>query len=558
MSDVLGRFVVKVMPGSGFVRAITLLAAGLVLLLPGTTQLPVIDRDEARFAQASRQMHQSGDWIIPMIQDRPRLNKPPLVYWLHCLSIKMTDLPDQVFAYRFISVSAALLCGFFTMRLGSALFDRRVGYLSSLGLLASPLIAFDARQARADQLLMLATVAASYFGWRLWQSSATRPVSRWESVPFALCISFGAMAKGPVLPALVLLAAAAHVIHSRSLRRLFDIHPFTILCIGAIPILGWAFLVIDRLGMSPVVRFVEHEMLGRMGSAVEGHGGVPGTHFLLLPALLWPLSFVLWETLIHWRREQSPSQMWLWGWIIPGWVLFELAGTKLPHYTMPLYPLIAILLAARVPTWSPVHDWRRGLVVILWCIAGMGFPIAAWWIRGHAVWTDQFDQYSVSSSTLFCLTLALSILFLALAGKLLWMGRGLLALLSSALVSLFSSWALFGQSLPSHRAPWLTEAVVARLESETGRSPASPDGPELAAVGYAEDSLVFATCGRVVLSPSEPMKWLREDSNRWLVDDGSLGPLDEDLAEVCTIDGYRYPKGISVELRLIRSKRVNP
>ncbi|MFO0492909.1 MAG: ArnT family glycosyltransferase, partial [bacterium] len=75
----------------------------LIVYLPGLTSIPPVDRDECRFAQASRQMFESatlpaerqdvrtdaharplgqhaGGWVVPMVQDRPRLNKPPLVY----------------------------------------------------------------------------------------------------------------------------------------------------------------------------------------------------------------------------------------------------------------------------------------------------------------------------------------------------------------------------------------------------------------------------------------------------------------------------------------------
>src|SRR5688572_18053847 len=64
---------------------VALLLLCLVVYVPGQAGLPPIDRDESRFAQASRQMAASGTvegWVVPRIQDRPRLNKPPLIYWL--------------------------------------------------------------------------------------------------------------------------------------------------------------------------------------------------------------------------------------------------------------------------------------------------------------------------------------------------------------------------------------------------------------------------------------------------------------------------------------------
>src|SRR5690348_4119435 len=56
----------------------------LLVYIPGLWTIPPVDRDESRFAQASRQMLESGTlegWVVPKVQDRPRLNKPPLIYW---------------------------------------------------------------------------------------------------------------------------------------------------------------------------------------------------------------------------------------------------------------------------------------------------------------------------------------------------------------------------------------------------------------------------------------------------------------------------------------------
>ena len=66
-----------------------MLVSAIVLIpglgIPGLGGLPVIDRDEARFAQASRQMMESNSldgWIVPRVGEKLRLNKPPVIYWL--------------------------------------------------------------------------------------------------------------------------------------------------------------------------------------------------------------------------------------------------------------------------------------------------------------------------------------------------------------------------------------------------------------------------------------------------------------------------------------------
>ena len=52
------------------------------LLVPGTSSLPLIDRDEPRFAQATREMVDNGEWIIPTFNHDVRFDKPVLTYWM--------------------------------------------------------------------------------------------------------------------------------------------------------------------------------------------------------------------------------------------------------------------------------------------------------------------------------------------------------------------------------------------------------------------------------------------------------------------------------------------
>ena len=84
----------RINPGSRFVGAIDfvtishiraaafLVLCGLVLFLPGFFNIPPIDRDEARFAQASKQMVETGDFVDIRFQDEVRYKKPVGIYWL--------------------------------------------------------------------------------------------------------------------------------------------------------------------------------------------------------------------------------------------------------------------------------------------------------------------------------------------------------------------------------------------------------------------------------------------------------------------------------------------
>src|ERR1700685_2315315 len=90
-----------------------LLAAIVALFaaLPGALALPPLDRDEARFAQASAQMLESGDFVSIHFQDAPRFKKPVGIYWLQAAAVQaLSHVEDrQIWAWRIPSLLGAML-----------------------------------------------------------------------------------------------------------------------------------------------------------------------------------------------------------------------------------------------------------------------------------------------------------------------------------------------------------------------------------------------------------------------------------------------------------------
>src|SRR5436309_14649123 len=105
-----------------------LLLAGFCLLLyaPGIAAIPPLDRDEARFAQASRQMLETGDFLRIRFQDEARNKKPAGIYWLQAASVAAFSAPESsaIWPYRLPSIIGALGAVLLTFALGGALFAR--------------------------------------------------------------------------------------------------------------------------------------------------------------------------------------------------------------------------------------------------------------------------------------------------------------------------------------------------------------------------------------------------------------------------------------------------
>src|SRR5713226_9138475 len=105
------------------------LLAGLCLLLylPGIAAIPPLDRDEARFAQATRQMVETGDFLRIRFQDEARNKKPAGIYWLQAVAVGAFSTPNAtaIWPYRLPSLLGAMAAVLTLFVFGAALFRDR-------------------------------------------------------------------------------------------------------------------------------------------------------------------------------------------------------------------------------------------------------------------------------------------------------------------------------------------------------------------------------------------------------------------------------------------------
>jgi len=179
--------------------------AGIFLaVLAGHQSLEVIDRDEARFAQASKQMLLSGDLITPYFMDEIRAKKPIAIYWLQSASAAIFGHFD-IASYRLPSLLAMLAGLFLTYRLGAQMWPdfRFLPIISVLLLAASPVVIAEAHLAKTDALLLAVILCQQFYLWRLYQHyqlSDRPPVTSRLFIGFWLFMAIGILVKGPIAP----------------------------------------------------------------------------------------------------------------------------------------------------------------------------------------------------------------------------------------------------------------------------------------------------------------------------------------------------------------------
>src|SRR6266436_4658312 len=166
------------------VRAVAfLLLCGLLLFLPGFFTIPPIDRDEARFAQATKQQVETGDFVDIRFQDEVRYKKPVGIYWLQAAVVETASalgLPRaqvRIWLYRVPSLIGAIGAVLLTYWAALAFVTRRGAVLAGLILCSSVPLGAEARLAKTDAMLLLSVVAAMgamarvYLSWQRGEDS---------------------------------------------------------------------------------------------------------------------------------------------------------------------------------------------------------------------------------------------------------------------------------------------------------------------------------------------------------------------------------------------------
>jgi 4-amino-4-deoxy-L-arabinose transferase-like glycosyltransferase len=463
---------------------VLLIAFCLMLWLPGLFTLPPTDRDESRFAQASKQMIETGDYVRIMNGDEPRNRKPIGIHWLQvpfAMAAQAAGVATEnpIWPYRLPSLLGGLVAVLAVQAFGQRLVGRRAALLGAGMLAASVSLITETHLAKTDAALLGATTVCMGVLARAYLMPGV--LRWWQAGMFWLALGAGILLKGPITPMVVALTAVALVLWDRRAGWLRRLRPGWGVPVMALVVLPW-FVAI---GVATHGMFFHDAVGGDLGrklaSGDDAHGAPPGLHLLLLPLLAFPSSFAaLWAVPAAWRDRSDPATRFLLAWIVPCWVVFEIVPTKLPHYTLPLYPAL-FLLGARALLGLPavVRGWRRGLVWGAPGVAGVmlgGAALALPVTIGMPPWVGVPAFVAVAI-----------VAWLAIRTD-----RPVGALAAAPLLTL----ALLGWELPQAMPLWIAPQVAQALVS-AGRSE-----DVIGAVGFHEPSLMFLAGTSTMMLPT--------------------------------------------------------
>jgi 4-amino-4-deoxy-L-arabinose transferase-like glycosyltransferase len=361
---------------SPITRHVLLFICCVLFHIAGTWSLPLIDRDEPRFAEASREMIERGAYIVPYFNNQLRLDKPPLTYWAQTVSYRVFGEND--FAARLPSAIAAALTALVIFAWGMRLGGEKLGWWAAIIFTLSLQTFVHAKAAVADMWLVLFVTLAHWSGYELLQRRTPNQEAAASKLPWRICkspflifylsLALGFLAKGPIAwTPLLTVGAIIFYLRDWQLGRRFKFVYGILLTLTVIALWGIPALIQTR-GEFFTVGIGRH-VIGRSFATMEGHGANSlGMYLLLLPFYFVTLfvSFFPWSIKLPWLLQtlwrqrtagvsdpgysgsgnyENRIDAYLFAGIGIIFIIFTLVKTKLPHYTLPAFPLLALLLA---------------------------------------------------------------------------------------------------------------------------------------------------------------------------------------------------------------------
>jgi 4-amino-4-deoxy-L-arabinose transferase-like glycosyltransferase len=294
----------------------------------------LLDWDEATYAEVSREMAASGNWLSPAWAHHPFFKKPPLIFWLqaglfHCFGV-------SEFWARFPSALAAVGVVLLVYLIARRIASPAAGVFAAFALMTMSHFDRAARQGMTDALLCFCIFLAIYAWLRL-----SRETPAWF---YLLCaaIGFGALIKGPAVLVAPLAIAADWLLE----RKRDKLLPRRHYLFGALLVLAivapWHIWMMVHYGRAFLHQYVGIELARRMTTEFEGSGGGPAYYLrvILFGALPWsivaPIGLGKWL----WARQWNKSLIW----ILAGIVLagYSVLPTGHQWYILPVYPALAI------------------------------------------------------------------------------------------------------------------------------------------------------------------------------------------------------------------------
>lgn len=532
-----------------------LIAAGILffyLLIAGQSTL--WDRDEPRYARATVEMIESGNWLVPTLNGKIWFDKPILIYWMMAIPVKLFG-PTEIACRFFAALGTSITC-LLTFFIGKRLFDARVGLWAEIISATTLLTVAIGSLAIVDGILLPLIVGQMAIMIR-WYDSKIRVI---DVIVVGVLMGLGMLAKGPggIMPAIAMVPILWFSRKNFSNFIKAGVWLSIAVIIGAVIFLTWAIPANNASNGLFVKNFIGERVFSWATTSLHGHGG---NFFLFLP-YYFPITifcFFPWvmflpgaiSVLKGGRMGDRKSQIILTAWGISIFILITLMKTKLPHYALFIWPVFSIATAAVVFTdkdkftvWD--RKWLRGGIwffVVPAVMLAVGVIVGPWF-------TQPIPILRIGGAISGAVLLIITVISIRLQLKEEFVKSAKVLLVGMFVVAVPILFGLLPGLEQMKITPPLARAIVANTTADTA----------VAACDFSEPSLNFYISRNVKDLDDEDgiLKWIKErpgailiiPENRLAEILKNNGPLP--LYEIASKNGYNYSYGKDWKILVMR------
>jgi len=357
----------------------------------GLGKVPLFDWDEVNFAECTREMRLTGEYIVPQIGFLPFWEKPPLFFWVQSLTMSLAG--ENAWGARLPNVLVGAITLLLLFMWGRRWHSPAFGFFWMFFYGTSLLPAFYARSGLIDPLFNLFMLLATLQGARYLEDR-----SIWAALGMGAWAGLATLTKGPVGLLLPALAVGTLSLLTRKPWALFKLAAVAALPYGAL-VGGWVFLLWQKGSSKLLAGFWAYQW--RLFSTPDaGHAGPVYYHLLVLllgmfPASVWALGGVT----LQGKTLPVPARALL---LLTAWtvIVFSVVRTKILHYSSLAYYGVAYLAA-----WVWMHrrktlSWPWVVIGVFLLLAGVGTLAVGWLMTQLTTWTPHLKDAFVRAALL--------------------------------------------------------------------------------------------------------------------------------------------------------------
>lgn len=506
-------------------------------------------------------MLETGNFIDIRFGYVPRYKKPVGIYWLEAVSTAIVGgTHTHIWTYRIPSFLGGLLAAWLTFWLARAVAPPTTAFVASVLLAGTLLLSAEAIIATTDAVLLATVVAAQGVLLRAYLSTRhAMPALHWGvALGGWAAIGIGILVKGPVTPGVCAITALVLSFWDRDGRWLRATRPVRGLAVVLVIVLPWLIAIWIQSHGDFFTQSLGHDFAGKLAGAQETHGGPPGYYLALAGVALWPATLFLIPAIGYAvARRHDPAMRFVIVWAMSVWIVAELVPTKLPHYVLPAYPALAVLMALwAMAMGQGLRNGREHLLAAAAIVQyGLGvIAIAAAPIVAATIYAGHAPVWLIIASVLGALIgLGAIVCFLKRDAV------GAIGLSVAAAIVLYAVLTL--GAAPLLQPLWVSSRAAALVAKD-----ARPGDPPVVLAGFEEPSLVFllGTNTRLAVDGAAAADAVANDGGLALIEaherDSFVNRLAEMGADVTKVDamtGLNYSRGKQVAITVYRVASVH-